>query len=77
MNSMNRPTVYDGLVAQLAANLAVTIKQLRKDGTLAMSRANLMQVVSMRGLSFANPNVCERAFDDALASLKTTFQVYR
>lgn len=58
---------YADLVTELTARLAITITQLKLEGTTGMSRANLLMMTSFRGLHFANDNTMHRAFTDALA----------
>ena len=57
---------YDEGVAELVVRIKQAVKEARADGTVAMSKGNLKQVVNTRGLRFANANVFERAFEEAV-----------
>lgn len=64
-------SIFDDSVEELATRIKDAFDQAKKEGTTSMSKANLKQLVSTRGLRFANPNVFNRAFDDAIQRLKT------
>jgi hypothetical protein len=57
---------WEDNVAELASRIKKLVRKLRADGTISMSKGNLKQMVSSRGLSFPNANAFERGFEEAL-----------
>lgn len=57
---------YQEAVNILSANISSYIKSAKRGGTVGMSKGNLRQVVSTKGVNLPNTNAFMRAFDDAV-----------
>jgi hypothetical protein len=57
---------WDNNLTELTKRIKEKVREMKADGTVSMSAANLKQVVSLRGLSFPNANAFERAFAEAI-----------
>jgi hypothetical protein len=57
---------WEDNVVELAGRIKKAVKEQRADGIVSMSKGNLKQLISSRGLSFPNANAFERGFEEAL-----------
>lgn len=60
-------------VTVLANNITKAVRSAKADGIVGMSKDNLRQIVSTKGLGYIGPNPQNafiRLFDDALAKAK-------
>lgn len=70
-------TSYDANVTRLAENLTELITSLQQDGTVGMSRDNLRQLVSTKGVTLPNIYSFNQAFTDALGHVTPLFPRFR
>ena len=64
---VGRDGEWDDNVAVLTQSIKKAVQSAKKDGTTAMSKANLKQVISTRGVNLPNRNAFERAFEEAVS----------
>jgi hypothetical protein len=65
-NARTADGVHEDSVTELTSRIKETVSRLKADGTVSMSENNLKQVVSTRGLRFANPYAFETGFKEAI-----------
>ena len=63
--SFNSLNAWTENVDTMANNLKTLVKQLRKEGTVSMARANVRQLVSTKGITVA-PAQFDRLLDQAI-----------
>lgn len=62
---------WDKNVSILASNIRAAMRDNTAHGIVGLSRANLKQIVSTRGLTIAaNPSTFDRCFEQALEAAK-------
>lgn len=67
---------YEEALQVYAKNMKDYIRAALKEGTVGMSRTNLKQVVSTRGIDI-HPSAFNRLFDEAVNSVKVKgFEIY-
>lgn len=64
--TVNRLNEWTESLNALTANIKAAVREAKRDQITGMSRGNLRQIVSTRGVNVPNQNAFERLLDQAI-----------